>query len=69
MINPTCIEATAPPDNSVNFVAFIYKKFCEVWAILAGDSCNKGFFQLGTKLNEIQIWIRKLIQNKNLKME
>ena len=45
VINPIGVDQRSPTLDAVNFVTLFEKKFREIRAILAGDTCDKGFLQ------------------------
>jgi hypothetical protein len=44
MIDSIGIEGTRSSNESINFIAFVEKQFCEIRTILPCDPCDECFF-------------------------
>jgi hypothetical protein len=44
MVDALSVENARTTDDAMDFVSFVEEKFGKVRAVLAGDSCDEGFF-------------------------
>ncbi len=44
MVYSFSIESRSPTNNTMYFIIFMEQKFSKIRAILAGDTCDEGFF-------------------------